>query len=78
MKKALSFLLCIVLIVTMLQTVCCSIFIGASAETPTSVWDGSITKPAGTGAESTPYLITNGSELAWYIKFAEDWTGPLL
>lgn len=73
MKKALSFLLCIVLIVTMLQTVCCSIFIGASAETPTSVWDGSITKPAGTGAESTPYLITNGSELAWYIKFAEDW-----
>ena len=69
MKKIISLILVLVLIVSMLQTLSLTLF----AETSTSVWDGSITKPAGTGAESTPYLITNGSELAWYIKFAEDW-----
>ena len=56
----------VILAVAMLFS--CFMVSGISASADTPIWDGStITKPAGSGSEADPYLISNGEELAWMV-----------
>ena len=69
-KLSLNKLLAVLLTVAVLVSSFSGIIIFAgSNQNDVEIWDGSVSQPLyGDGESDNPYLISNGSELAWAIK----------
>lgn len=67
-KTSIKKIICIVLVLSLILSIFTSDVFAIGTQNSEKIWDGKTSAPAGEGSEKSPYLISNGAELAYVIS----------